>query len=378
MEGNIPSSISVKAWALYGQEAKRRKRLFEQRSARARCVQSARNCVDIAIEEMLRNDEEVGNLSSKMEVQSRVDLQKSVDHSTEVRDRLSFPEHMLERPQDFVENWLCAAKPKGIRCLLYSEKMSRCTSMLVSGVVLRTFSAKLPLGTILDCIYSPLSETFFVVDCLAWRGQQYEQGTDFEFRQFWLNSKLMEGVWSELPLVPLQMLSCDKEGIMNAYQEAQQSELHREGLIFFHKQSDYDKGLTPLILFWQDQFCCDRLAEMSRTGEQLVYLTPVQNSNLCDKINKVALCTFEGIPLKIMYNTAPLLRSQQSQSYVYAKCKINGVDITDKGQPLVHQLSVVDFESSNILEEDSWSQVLAYAKVLSGKVNVTDLFIVRE
>jgi hypothetical protein len=188
----------------------------------------------------------------------------------------------------------------------------------------------------------------------------------------------MEGVWSELPLVPLQMLSCDKQGIMIAYQEAQQSELHREGLIFFHKQSDYDKGMTPLILFWQDQFCCDRLAEMSRSGEQLVYLSPVLNSISCVETDEVALCTFEGIPLKIMNNILPILRSQQSQFNVYAKCKIDGVDITDNGQPLVHQLNVVDFESSNILEEDSWSQVLACAKVLSGKANITDLFNVRE
>lgn len=68
-----------------------------------------------------------------------------------------------------------------------------------SGKVIMRFSSVFPGGSFLtrvsagpclmDCIFSDLDQTFYVLDLMAWNGQSFYD-CDAEFRLFWLSSQI--------------------------------------------------------------------------------------------------------------------------------------------------------------------------------------------
>ncbi|KAG2451618.1 hypothetical protein HYH02_003399 [Chlamydomonas schloesseri] len=133
-------------------------------------------------------------------------------------NELMQPEWMTDVPADLGSNWLVMPRPEGMRCLLVTAR-GRTVSWLRNGAPLHRFHCALPGGSpataagcggaagssaaaasggagsgdycLLDCIFHPANNTYYIQDLLCWRGYAlYDCAA--EFRQFWLAAKLAE------------------------------------------------------------------------------------------------------------------------------------------------------------------------------------------
>eukprot|EP01130_Rhizamoeba_saxonica_P019142 TRINITY_DN9814_c0_g1_i1.p1 TRINITY_DN9814_c0_g1~~TRINITY_DN9814_c0_g1_i1.p1 ORF type:complete len:309 (+),score=38.00 TRINITY_DN9814_c0_g1_i1:32-928(+) len=174
--------------------------------------------------------------------------------------QLMLAENLQEVPEDLSENWCCVPIPIGRRCLVVASH-SKTQSRSVNGKLIRQFSSFLPGGgvrrhtdkqyCILDCIYDEPTFTYFILDILCWNGNQYyDCNTDFRF--FWLSSKLGEldenisemSEWNPFKFVMLQRFACDQD---NLNQVANLDQERLDGYMFYHKESHYNPGYTPLV-----------------------------------------------------------------------------------------------------------------------------------
>ncbi|XP_036763529.2 snurportin-1 isoform X2 [Manis pentadactyla] len=131
-----------------------------------------------------------------------------------------------------------------------------------SGYCVNRFSSLLPGGnrqnsitakdyTILDCIYSEVNQTYYVLDVMCWRGHPfYDCQTDFRF--YWLHSKLPEeeGLGEKTKLNPFKFVGlknfpCTPESLCKVLSMDFPFEV--DGLLFYHKQTHYSPGSTPLV-----------------------------------------------------------------------------------------------------------------------------------
>jgi len=344
---DVRDLVSVKAWRPGEQEKKRKKRLAEQRNARARGLDLSRSAAAVeGIDETIVDSE---SHASSARVLAMADSHGKDVITAESTARFSFPEHMLELPHDLRESWICAAKPKGIRCMVEAFARSKCTSTSLTGALLHSFYAKLPSGTVLDCIFSKQTQTYVVLDCLSWRGQQYKEGTDFEFRQFFLASKLLEGVQSDFAFQSLEFFTCDSEGIAQAH-ERSQFDINSNGLLFFHKEADYDVGLTPLVLQWEDYSGSD----VHIGGIQRVSLTPRHNADG----EGTTLCTLDGVPLLTTFEYVPLCIERGMNTLV--QCE-GGVGLSPQGLPVLHDATITSIVETREDVADTWSKVYSDA-----------------
>ncbi|GFR46702.1 hypothetical protein Agub_g8321 [Astrephomene gubernaculifera] len=128
-------------------------------------------------------------------------------------NELMQPEWLTDVPTDLASNWMVMPRPEGMRCLLVTSR-GRTVSWLRNGAPLHRFPSALPGGSpatsggcgaaaagaagpasgdycILDCIFHPPNNTYYIQDLLCWRGYAlYDCAA--EFRAFWLASKLQE------------------------------------------------------------------------------------------------------------------------------------------------------------------------------------------
>ncbi|KAJ1493179.1 hypothetical protein T484DRAFT_1879550 [Baffinella frigidus] len=122
--------------------------------------------------------------------------------------------------------------------------------------------------SILDCVFVEQLGVFFVGDVMCWKGHSVYDCTA-EFRLFWLQQKLAEdapqaGVVvpgsNPYAFVPLPWYVADAAGLESAYSSVAVP-FTRDGLLFMHRESHYEVGLTPLALTWKDQQCSTYLSE---------------------------------------------------------------------------------------------------------------------
>jgi snurportin-1 len=209
--------------------------------------------------------------------------------------------------------------------------------------MLHRFSSALPNGSgptreknshcILDCIYHPENNTYYVMDLMSWKGYNlYDSNSEFRF--FWVSSKLAETTaatvskHNKFRFLPVVHFDATAAGFLQAYphepqfrqdhlthqalqlqlllkqstsdtdmgsqQEQKQptvpgSEVGgaassgskasdgrsskaseppqmaptlvgkhgfvQDGLLFIHKETHYELGVTPLVLLWKDKQC---------------------------------------------------------------------------------------------------------------------------
>ncbi|XP_071078022.1 snurportin-1 isoform X2 [Desmodus rotundus] len=131
-----------------------------------------------------------------------------------------------------------------------------------SGYRVNRFPSLLPGGnrrnsttakdyTILDCIYSEVKQTYYVLDVMCWRGHPfYDCQTDFRF--YWMHSKLPEeeGLGENTKLNPFKFVGlknfpCTPESLREVLSMDFPFEV--DGLLFYHKQTHYSPGSTPLV-----------------------------------------------------------------------------------------------------------------------------------
>ncbi|KAM7357048.1 snurportin-1 [Cochliomyia hominivorax] len=177
---------------------------------------------------------------------------------------LQLSEWLKEKPEN-LDDWLLVPCPKGQRCLVVAAKGQ--TKMFSKNKKYRmTFSSILPGGglnstnnnsCILDCIYNVDMDKFFVLDAIHFFVPLMD--CDTEFRLFWLKSKFdeindLEEECNIENLKKFELLNnydmSNEERMAMALQRYPiwpNNEPELDGFLFYHKQSHYVCGTTPLV-----------------------------------------------------------------------------------------------------------------------------------
>uniref|UniRef100_A0A2K6A6H3 Snurportin-1 n=1 Tax=Mandrillus leucophaeus TaxID=9568 RepID=A0A2K6A6H3_MANLE len=193
-----------------------------------------------------------------------LELQKSkrldyVNHARRLAE-LMLSEWLIDVPSDLGREWIVVVCPVGKRALIVASRGST-SAYTKSGYCVNRFSSLLPGGnrrnstakdyTILDCIYSEVNQTYYVLDVMCWRGHPfYDCQTDFRF--YWMHSKLPEeeGLGEKTKLNPFKFVGlknfpCTPESLCDVLSMDFPFEV--DGLLFYHKQTHYSPGSTPLV-----------------------------------------------------------------------------------------------------------------------------------
>ncbi|XP_067871447.1 snurportin-1 isoform X2 [Heterodontus francisci] len=239
------------------EQAERRRKLLEiQKSQRLNYVNHARR---------LAEDDWTGGEDSGEESEEHNEMEVEVAKKKlpkRYANQLMLSEWLVDVPGDLVEEWLLVVCPVGKRTLIVASRGST-AAYTRSGFCVNRFPSLLPGGnrhnsatgkdyTILDCIYSEVNRTFFVLDVMCWRGHPvYDCQTEFRF--FWLQSKLQEEgeklaeIASRNPFKFVGLLNspCTPEAICQTLTANYPFEV--DGLLFYHRQTHYTPGSTPLV-----------------------------------------------------------------------------------------------------------------------------------
>uniref|UniRef100_A0A2K5WBL2 Snurportin-1 n=1 Tax=Macaca fascicularis TaxID=9541 RepID=A0A2K5WBL2_MACFA len=175
-------------------------------------------------------------------------------------NQLMLSEWLIDVPSDLGREWIVVVCPVGKRALIVASRGST-SAYTKSGYCVNRFSSLLPGGnrrnstakdyTILDCIYSEVNQTYYVLDVMCWRGHPfYDCQTDFRF--YWMHSKLPEeeGLGEKTKLNPFKFVGlknfpCTPESLCDVLSMDFPFEV--DGLLFYHKQTHYSPGSTPLV-----------------------------------------------------------------------------------------------------------------------------------
>ncbi|XP_024061184.1 snurportin-1 isoform X3 [Terrapene carolina triunguis] len=176
------------------EQAERRRRLLElQKSKRLDYVNHARRLAedDWTGAEREEESEDAGN--EDMDVDKKLPKRYA--------NQLMLSEWLIDVPPDLEQEWILVMCPMGKRALIVASRGST-AAYTKSGFCVNRFPSLLPGGnrrnsatgkdyTILDCIYSEVNQTYYILDVMCWRGHPvYDCQTDFRF--YWLHSKIQE------------------------------------------------------------------------------------------------------------------------------------------------------------------------------------------
>ncbi|XP_014440449.1 snurportin-1 isoform X1 [Tupaia chinensis] len=249
------------------EQSERRRRLLElQKSKRLDYVNHARRLAEDDWAEV-ESEEEDKKADEDMDVDPGKKLPKRY------ANQLMLSEWLIDVPSDLGQEWIVVVCPVGKRALIVASRgwtsaytksgycVNRFSSLLPGGNRQRSSTAKGTCGvsarhvpinyTILDCIYSEANQTYYVLDVMCWRGHPfYDCQTDFRF--YWMLSKLPEeeGLGEKTKLNPfkfvgLQNFPCTPESLCEVLSMDFPFEV--DGLLFYHKQTHYSPGSTPLV-----------------------------------------------------------------------------------------------------------------------------------
>ncbi|XP_063121737.1 snurportin-1 isoform X2 [Rattus norvegicus] len=178
------------------EQSERRRQLLElQKSKRLDYVNHARRLAEDDWTGMESGEEE------KKKDEEEMDLDPVKKLPKRYANQLMLSEWLIDVPSDLGQEWIVVVCPVGKRALIVASRGST-SAYTKSGYCVNRFSSLLPGGnrrnsttakdyTILDCIYSEVNQTYYVLDVMCWRGHPfYDCQTDFRF--YWMNSKLPE------------------------------------------------------------------------------------------------------------------------------------------------------------------------------------------
>uniref|UniRef100_A0A8C2T9V3 Snurportin-1 n=1 Tax=Coturnix japonica TaxID=93934 RepID=A0A8C2T9V3_COTJA len=176
-------------------------------------------------------------------------------------NQLMLSEWLVDVPADLEQEWVVVVCPVGKRALVVASRGST-AAYTKSGFCVNRFPSLLPGGNrhnttsekvycILDCIYNEAEQTYYILDVMCWRGHPvYDCQTDFRF--FWLSSKIQEeeGLGEKSRINPykfvgLQNFPSTSESLCEVLTTNFPFEV--DGLLFYHKQTHYTPGSTPLV-----------------------------------------------------------------------------------------------------------------------------------
>ncbi|NXQ57577.1 SPN1 protein, partial [Anthoscopus minutus] len=176
-------------------------------------------------------------------------------------NQLMLSEWLVDVPSDLEQEWVVVVCPVGKRSLVVASRGTT-AAYTKSGFCVNRFPSLLPGGnrynsnsdkaySILDCIYNEAKQTYYILDVMCWRGHPvYDCQTDFRF--FWLSSKIQEeeGLGEKSRINPykfvgLQNFPCSSDSLCELL--ATDFPFEVDGLLFYHKQTHYTPGSTPLV-----------------------------------------------------------------------------------------------------------------------------------
>lgn len=237
------------------EQSERRQQLLEwQKLKRLDYVNHARRLAEDDWTGM-ESEEEDTKCSEEMDIDTGKKLPKRY------ANQLMLSEWLIDIPSDLGQEWIVVVCPVGKRALIVASRGST-SAYTKSGYCVNKFSSLLPGGnkrntktakdyTILDCIYSEAKQTYYILDVMCWRGHPfYDCQTDFRF--YWMHSKLPEeeGLGENTKLNPFKFVGlknfpCTPESLCKVLSMDFPFEV--DGLLFYHKQTHYSPGSTPLV-----------------------------------------------------------------------------------------------------------------------------------
>ncbi|XP_061166718.1 uncharacterized protein LOC133175617 [Saccostrea echinata] len=279
------------------QETRRKRILEEQKKQRFDYLKHVRNLSEDAWE---NTDAESVASEDSMDVSFEGDNVKLRRPGKYYRNQLMYSEWLVEKPEDFEQEWLTVICPWGKRNLVVASR-GRTHAYAKNGSRMNSFSSHLPGGNyaqkgkgkgdnvILDCIFDENEGIYYVLDIMCWRNHPvYDSETEFRF--FWLTSKFQEvpELMEKSPnnpykFIPLPNFPCTKESISTAINTAT---FNIDGLLFFHKRTHYTFGSTPLVV-WLKPYMLPEILEIE-VPEKLLAERPDNYSNYAAHLEHVA------------------------------------------------------------------------------------------
>lgn len=208
-------------------------------------------------------------------------------------------EWFLDVPHDLEEKWLVKCVPTGFRVMLVSRnRRTICYSSKKRSIL--TLKSNFSGGggidvhngtTVLDCIYNKETNTIFVLDCLCWNNMSMID-SDAEFRFFWLKSKFIDNLelsyCKKFKFVLIDYILAHRaliQDVMFSSLQVNDSKYYYDGIVFYHKESHYCFGDTPLV-GWLASYMLTELLNIDVSPEHLVK-RPEDYSNVQIYIQKL-------------------------------------------------------------------------------------------
>lgn len=208
------------------------------------------------------------------------------------KNQLQLSEWWMEKPDD-IENWYIRPCPKGMRCLVVAAE-GRTEVYSKKGRFIKCFRSRLPgdqrqrqSTTMLDCFYVPTLSEYFVLDVLVYGGQDL---TDCEasFRFYWIRSRLQEdnldavSMQNQHAFRTIDSSECGDEIALNSLLASfplwASNTPELDGFLFYHKESAYVSGTTPLVL-WLFAFMLPEVLNVPELNENYLLQKPDDYTN---------------------------------------------------------------------------------------------------
>lgn len=232
-------------------------------------------------------------------IQRRHQTQHNEKHLM-VKNQIMLSEWLKEVPDD-LENWYIKPCPKGTRVLVIAANgVTRAFNKY--GAFMRRFRTDFPgdarnqhnAMTILDCVYVPSANEYFVLDILAYGSQAFTD-CEAEFRFFWLESQMYESNFvditdsHECAFRIVEKVSCCNELALNQlftmFPIWPNDQPQLDGFLFYHKEASYVHGRTPLV-GWLFAFMIPELFNVPEINENYLNAKPANYSNYLDYIQQ--------------------------------------------------------------------------------------------
>ena len=285
-----------------------------------------------------------------------------------------YQDTMITVPGRLAKEWLVALRPEGQRCLAVlqgnSVTLRQRNGAVIDSFVLDPFAVKRSdQVAIFDCVYGysnrSMKRTVYIFDLLMQKGNDLIF-SDFVFRQYILKEHwpfcAVEGVpmllgSEETPdFERIDFEFATREAIESRYNlDGSSSGLVSDSLMFYHRDSRYQNGLSQEALIFRDNHL-SRFAIDSKHddgfdgGECMEMVLRASLKRLKTENNQVELATWDGIVLHRMpvldcpgwlksgLNKKPflLVRCQVTNSFEFSS-------FSSSGKPFPHSLNrIVD------------------------------------
>lgn len=267
------------------------------------------------------------------------------------KNQLQLSEWLMEKPDD-IDNWYMVPCPKGKRCLLVAAS-GRTKVFNKYGYYVREFRSKLPgdhgqrqSTTVLDCIYIAECKKYYILDVLAYGNQDMIQ-CDVAFRFYWIQSKIVEEDLStvdehnEFSLGPLNTYDCADalqiELCLSNFPMWENNQPALDGLLFYHKESSYVHGTTPLV-GWTLAFMVPEILHCPSLNTEYLCDRPIDYTDYISYIKK--------------FDEDELLRKRKFKKRPFNKRNPHKMDIEVMDDPNSVDAIVMGEQQLEVAEDD--------------------------